>query len=215
MLVALEETGAPLVRLDYGEGDRIYRRDEAGRALHVIIEGVVKLFMSYRAHAGSKDATCLLLGPGEVFGYPLFAGQRPGQISAEAFTDCEAIKIPAAFVERTVRRRPEVALEVAALLELRLVEYEELIGYLLPRNTDVRLARLLPTLARRFGERTGDGSVAIGLRLTRIDLAALTASTRESVTAAVIRLRRSGILEMEAGRIVILDPEKLAEIGRP
>jgi CRP/FNR family transcriptional regulator, global nitrogen regulator len=152
------------------------------------------------------------LGTGEVFGYPLFAGGHPRASSAEAVIDCEVYKIPKVFVNRAMRR-PEVALEMAALLELRLIEYEEMIGCLLPRRTKARLAKLLPILARRFGEPTGGGT-AIGLRLTRTDLAAMTASTRESTNAAVSGLREKGILAMDAGRVVILDPERLAEVGR-
>ncbi len=214
LLAVLEEAGTSLARLRYGGGIGIHVGDDAGRALCVITEGVVKLFASYPAHAGSKSATFLLLGPGDVFGYPLFAGRRAGRIPAEAFTDCEVVKMPGAFLARAISRRPEAALEVAALLERRLVEYEELVGYLLPRQTEVRLARVLPILARRFGKSAGDGGVAIGLRLTRTDLAEMTAATRESVTAAVTRLRRERILAMEAGCIVLLDPKRLAEIGR-
>ena len=214
LLAALEESEMPLVRLCYGGGYGIHGGADAERTIYVLTGGVAKLFVSYRAHAGSKDATFLLLGPGEVFGYPLFVERRSGRVRAEAFTGCEVVKIPGAFLERTMRRRPEVALEVVSLLERRLVEYEELVGCLLSRRTDVRLARVLPVLARKFGERAGDGSVAIGLRLTRIDLAQMTASTRESVTAAVIRLRRKGILAIESERIVLLDLERLAEIGR-
>lgn len=215
LLVALDESETPpLVRLRYVGGDELCRGADAGRALYVITEGVVKLFASYPAHSGSKNATFLLLGPGDVFGYPVFAGRRPGRVPAEAFTDCEVVKIPGAFLERTMSQRPEVTLEVAALLERRLVEYEELVGYLLPRQTEVRLARVLSILACKFGEKAGGVGVAIRLTLTRIDLAEMIAATRESVTAAVIRLRREGILTMDAGRIVLLDPERLTELGR-
>lgn len=214
LLAALEKDDTPLVCLGHRAGHEVYRGDDVGRTLYVITGGVVKLFASYPAYVGGKDATFLLLGPGDIFGFPLFAGRRTGRVSAEVFADCEVVKIPGAFLERTVRRRPEVALDVATLLERRLVEYEELVGCLLPRRTEVRLARVLPILARKFGERTGEGSIAIGLRLTRTDLAQMTAATRESVTAAVIRLHRERILVMEAGRIVLLDPKRLAEIGR-
>lgn len=211
-MAALRETGAPLVRRRYGGEDMIYCGDDAVRALYVLTEGVAKLFVGYAGYAGSKDATFLLLGPWEFFGFPAFVGERKSQFSAGAVTDCEAIKVPGALVERAMRRRPEVALEMATLLEARLVEYEELLGCLLPRRTEVRLAKLLPILGRKFGETTG-GKVAIGFRLTRGDLAAMAASTRESVTAAVIGLRKKGILEMEGGRIVLFDSERLAEIG--
>ena len=213
MLAALKEAGTPLVSLGYGGGDEIYSGDEVGRALYVLTGGVARLFVTYPAYAGSKDATFLLLGPGEVFGYPVFAGGGPERVSAEAFADCEVVKIPGTFLERAMRRRPEVALEVAALLERRLVEYEELVGCLQPRRTEVRLARVLPILARKFGERSDGGATAIGLGLTRTDLAALVAATRESVTAAVIRLREKRVLAMDEGHLVLLDPERLAEVG--
>ncbi|WP_228282631.1 Crp/Fnr family transcriptional regulator [Rubrobacter tropicus] len=213
LLAALRETGTPLVRRSYDGGEEIYRGDDAGRTLYVLTGGVAKLFVGYAGYVGSKDATFLLLGPWECFGFSAFADGRKSRFSAGAVTDCEAIKVPGALVERAIRRRPEVALEMATLLETRLVEYEELLGCLLPRRTEVRLAKLLPILGRKFGETT-DVGVAIGLRLTRGDLATMVASTRESVTAAVIGLRKKGILEMEGGRIVLLDPERLAEIGR-
>lgn len=52
-----------------------------------------------------------------------------------------------------------------------------------------------------------------GTPASRSDLAAMVASTREPVNAAVIGLREKGILEIEGGRIVLLDPERLTEIG--
>jgi CRP-like cAMP-binding protein len=214
LLSTLREMGVPLVRRRYDRGGMIYDGDEAGRALYVLAGGVARLVVSYPGYAGGKRATFLLLGPGDAFGYPLFSRGGPGRVPAGAFTDCEVVKIPKPFLERAMRRWPEVALEVAALLERRLVEYEELVACLLPRRTEVRLARALPVLARKFGRRAGDGVVSIGLRLTRTDLAEMTASTRESVTAAVIELREKGILTLKGGRVAVLDPEGLAEVGR-
>jgi CRP-like cAMP-binding protein len=121
LLAALEKDDTPLVRLGHGAGYEVYRGDDVRRTLYVLTGGVVKLFVSYAGYVGSKDATFLLLGPGDVFGYPVFTAGCPGRVSAEAFTDCEVVKIPGAFLERTVRRRPGVALDVAALLERRLV----------------------------------------------------------------------------------------------
>lgn len=42
----------------------------------------------------------------------------------------------------------------------------------------------------------------------------MTASTRESITTAVTGLREGGVITMKSGRIVLLDPERLAGIGR-
>jgi CRP-like cAMP-binding protein len=123
LLSTLREMGVPLVRRRYDRGGMIYDGDEAGRALYVLAGGVARLVVSYPGYAGGKRATFLLLGPGDAFGYPLFSRGGPGRVPAGAFTDCEVVKIPKPFLERAMRWRPEVALEVAALLERRLVEY--------------------------------------------------------------------------------------------
>lgn len=213
LLVALREMEAPLMRRYYGGGDIIYREGEEEGALYVLNEGIAKLSARYPRNPGSKSATVLMLKPRDVFGYPAFAGGRSRRVSAEAVTACGVVKVPRAFVERVVRRRAEVALEMATLLEVRLVEYEEVTECLLPRKVEVRLARMLPILARKFGARDEHGKETIGLRLTRNDLAAMTASTREAISTAVSGLRRRGILEIRNGRIVILEARKLVEIG--
>ena len=182
--------------------------------MHILSEGAVRLSAGCTGHAVGKEVTLRLIGPWEVFGQSVFAGERFRGASAEAVTGCEVLKVTRASLERAVSRRPGLALEVVTLLELTLVEYEELVGCLLPRKTETRLAKLLLILARKFGETTGDGRPRVGLRLTRSDLAAMVGSTRESVTAAINGLRRSGILAMEKGLIVVSDPERLAEIGR-
>jgi CRP-like cAMP-binding protein len=121
-------------------------------------------------------------------------------------------KVPKIFVERAVRQEPRAAFKLMTLLELRLVQYEELVKCLLPRETEVRLANLLPLLAQKFG-RSRDGLVTIDLRLTHQDLAAMVASTRESVTKVLNELRNRDVIEVEAGRITLKDPAALAVLS--
>jgi len=99
------------------------------------------------------------------------------------------------------------------LLELRLVQYEELVKCLLPRETEVRLANLLPLLAHKFGQ-SRDGLVTIDLRLTHQDLAAMIASTRESVTKVLNEMRNRDLIEIDSGRITLKDTRTLARLSR-
>jgi CRP/FNR family transcriptional regulator len=92
------------------------------------------------------------------------------------------------------------------------VQYEELVKCLLPRETEVRLANLLPLLAQKFGQ-SRDGLVKIDLRLTHQDLAAMVASTRESVTKVLNEMRNRDVIEVEAGRITLKDPAALAVLS--
>ena len=196
----------------YKPGDAIYNEGEYGDALYVLISGVVKLF---RPYSGSKEATLRLLKSWDIFGHLAFVGEARQRAYAEAITECKVTKVPKIFMERAIRRDPRAALKMMTLLELRLVQYEELVKCLLPRETEVRLANLLPILARKFGERDrSSGAVMIDLRLTHQDLAAMVASTRESVTKVLNEMRNRGVVEIEAGRITLKDYPALARLSR-
>ena len=209
LLRLLEEMGIATADRTYGPGDAVYREGEYGDALYVLVSGVMKLF---RPYSGSKEATLRLLRSWDIFGHLAFAGEARQRAYAEAVTDCVVTKVPKIFVERAVRQEPRVAFKIMTLLELRLVQYEELVKCLLPRETEVRLANLLPLLAQKFGDRR-DGVVTIDLRLTHQDLAAMVASTRESVTKVLNEMRGRDLIEVEAGRITLKDWRALAALS--
>ncbi|MGB3634614.1 MAG: Crp/Fnr family transcriptional regulator [Rubrobacteraceae bacterium] len=211
LLDMLSDMGIATADRVYGPGDAIYREGEYGDALYVVVSGVLKLF---RPYSGSKEATLRLLKDWDIFGHIAFAGETKQRAYAEAVTECTVTKVPKVFVERAVRQDPRVAFKMMTLLELRLVQYEELVKCLLPRETEVRLANLLPILAQKFGESNGS-DIAIGLRLTHQDLAAMVASTRESVTKVLNEMRNREIIEIEGGRITLKDSRALTEIAYP
>jgi CRP-like cAMP-binding protein len=212
LLAILQGMGVASADRAYKPGDAIYNEGEYGDALYVLISGVVKLF---RPYSGSKEATLRLLRPWDIFGHLAFAGEAKQRAYAEAVTGCKVTKVPKIFMERAIRREPQAALKMMTLLELRLVQYEELVKCLLPRETEVRLANLLPILAQKFGERgEDDRSITIDLRLTHQDLAAMVASTRESVTKVLNELRNRGVVEIEGGRITLKDYAALEKLSR-
>lgn len=210
LLALLREAGAATTDRRYDRGDTIYREDEPGDALYILTRGMAKLVMPY---SRDKEATLRLLGSWDAFGYPVFGAGPTRRVRAEAVTPCEVVKVPKVFAERAIRRSPEAALQLTALLGLELTRHEEWIVCLLPYKVEAKLANLLLLLARRFGRET-DAGAAVLPRLTHEELAGMVASTRESVTHALNDLRRRGVLGWERGRIVVLEPDRLAEVGR-
>ncbi len=120
--------------------------------------------------------------------------------------------MPKVFVERCLKARPEMAPKVVDLLRLEVVRQREMTSCLLLHKAETKLARLLPLLARRFGEEDEVGLV-IRLRLTQEELAKMVSTTRESVCQALASLRRQGLLALVAGRMVILDPAGLERLA--
>jgi CRP/FNR family transcriptional regulator, global nitrogen regulator len=201
----LHESGAATVERRYARGEILFGEGDPGDALYVLTEGAIKLS---RGYSGGKEATLMLLGPWDIFGDLAF-GRRVYQHGyAEAMTACRVSKVPKVFVERALKTRPEMALMVIDLLRLELARHREMAACLFPHKAETKLARLLPLLARRFGERE-DVGVVIRLRLTQAELARMISSTRESVNHALASLRRQGVLALIAGRMVILDPAGL------
>ncbi|CAN5880229.1 cAMP-activated global transcriptional regulator CRP [soil metagenome] len=211
LLALLGELGIATADRTYNPGDAIYSEGEYGDALYVVVSGILKLF---RPYSGTKEATLRLLRDWDIFGHIAFAGETKQRAYAEAVTQCTVTKVPKVFVERAVRQEPRVAFKLMTLLELRLVQYEELVKCLLPRETEVRLANLLPILANKFGERNGS-AVTISLRLTHQDLAAMVASTRESVTKVLNEMRNREIIAIDGGRITLVNNRALRELAYP
>jgi len=201
----------------YEPGEVVYRW-EPDDGLYLLTAGAIKVITR---HSGDKRTVSRLIGPWEHFGRLWVAGgpdepDSEGREVAEAMVLCEVEKVPRVFARRAVRLRPTAALSLATLLELRLAEEEEFARCLLPRGTRGRLARLLPLLLRKFGAQTNgafEGAGEVGLPLTRGRLAEMISSTRESVTKAMIELRDEGLVSMQGGRVVLLDPEGLDRIG--
>lgn len=209
MLNLLSGIGIMPSRRRYSAGEIVRASGEPRSRLCVVARGVVEIRGAYGDYSGSRRAALGLAGPWEPFGYPVFV-DAARTVSAEAFTDCEVIEVPRIFLERAVRRRPETALVLTTLLDAALSAREEMIGCLLPRRTETRLARLLLVLAGKFGETEG-GRTTIALSLTRRALADMIAATREAVTPVVRSLReRRILLEMERGTVTILDTRSLA-----
>ena len=191
----------------YEAGEELFLKGEPGDGLYILTEGIVRL---HRSYSEGKEIALRLVGPWEPFGdlapgVPLAQGT-----GARAFTACEAIKVPKVFVERAIRTDREVAVSLLTLFGLELAYGKELVGCLLPGTTAARLGALLTLLAERFGESGPGGGMSLP-PLTHFDLAAMVATTRESVTAAMKSLRLQGVLKKEGRTITILKPEGLTD----
>lgn len=226
LLEIVEGFGAVQTTQQFRSDEAAYRGQEPTDGLYILTDGILKIS---ETSSSGKHTITRMLARWDVFGRLYPTGVVDGQSAihgctgsqaeahaealAEAVIDCEIIKIPRVFVQRSVRNAPETALSLAALLELRLAEQEELMRCVSARRTGARLARLLPILARKFGENGAGGAIAICIRLTHHELADMIAATRESVSKAMVELQDRGTIGYDRGRIILLDPDELGDLG--
>jgi len=75
-----------------------------------------------------------------------------------------------------------------------------------------RLALLFLELASTFGVRDSRGTI-VNLKLTHREMATLIGTTRETVSFAIVDLRKDRVIENQGKRVVILDEDALRQIA--
>jgi CRP/FNR family transcriptional regulator, cyclic AMP receptor protein len=202
---ALERLAEKAMRRSYGRSEVIFREDDPGDALCIVIAGLVKV---YRSSPDGDEMVLVTLGPSSVFGeLPMIDG---GLRSASAAA-VEATTL------LTVSRN--ALLEALANSPLLADGFLRSLGSMVRRLTDQtadlvfldlhgRVAKLLLALSEERGISEGDGR-ALDLRLTQTDLANMVGGSRQSVNQVLNSFERLGYLELDGRRIVIRRPDLL------
>ena len=86
-----------------------------------------------------------------------------------------------------------------------------LVESLIFKTAHARLADLFLRLSAQFGVRDARG-VIVNIRLTHKEMAALIGASRETVSFAILDLRKEGLILTEDKRVVILDERALEQL---
>src|SRR5262249_4881039 len=150
-----------------------------GAAVFVVLRGRVRvMLLSDDGH----EATLELLEPGDLFGEEALTDGHGRLTAAQAWEETQLMALPVAQLRAAVAGEPGPAWGLAGLVAERRRALEELMDGLAFRDVGARLARCLLQLAQRHGAPRPGGHVALRLRLTHQDLAALVCTTRETIT---------------------------------
>ena len=183
----------------FNEGDKLDK-------LYYIKEGYVKL---YRLSKEGKESTIYLFGPGHILGIrALFAKDEKAKHTAQALTDLNAITISRKNFFDEITKYPEFLVDFMHLILNRLDYTERKLEGFVTTDATNRVANFLFDCALRFGEKK-NGKVKLPLKLTHQQIAEFVGSFRETVTVALKRLEKVGIIKIEKGEITITDPIKL------
>lgn len=157
-----------------------------------------------------KQSILAFIEPGELFGELALieSGQRDEY--AEAVEKSAIVLIPSYVMHDLVQRYPNVSLGVTKVFGLRRKRIERRLKNLLFLSNRQRLTHLLLELTEQYGVRGGDG-IRLRIQLSHQDLANIIGSTRETVAVVLGEMQAEGILRVGRRKIVIADPQKLAQ----
>lgn len=184
-----------------------FEGDEPGK-LYFVKRGFVKMF---RMSPEGRSTIIYLYGPGSMLAIrALTSSDKKLRHTAEAMTDVEVVTISDNDYRDALTDNPEYIVDLLQVFIERLNHTERKLEGFILTDTTARAANFLYDLAVRFGEKK-NGKIELPLPLTHQTISDFVGAFRETVTVAINRLKKEGILKDERGKITILDLKKLKQ----
>lgn len=184
------------------EGEMLFQKGDDGDALYGIRRGQVRI------ETGAADGTRLtlnFLGPGDLFGEVAVMDGEPRTADAAAAEATELFVLRREDFLGYLAREPQVAIKIIRLLCQRIRWMSERMEESVLQPLPVRLARRLCALASDFGSE---------VHISQEQLGVFVGAARESVNRQLQLWRKDGIVDLQRGRILLLQINKLSAVAQ-
>ncbi len=189
----------------YEKGGSIFSEDEQATGFYVVLTGRVKVF---KLSSEGREQILHIFGPGEVFGeVPVFAGKK-FPASADAMEKSRILFFPRASLISLIEKNPSIALNMLAVLSMRLRNFTSMIDDLSLREVPGRLARHLLYLSEQK-----QNSHELELNITKGQLASLLGTIPETLSRILTKMTEQGIIESDGRKIRIIERDAVEELA--
>jgi len=148
-----------------------------------------------------------MFGAGEICGeVPVFEGEAY-PASAVAVDTLETLYVPRKDFLALGKRRPEILLEMLAVLSLRLRRFVHLIDDLSLKEVSARVAKYLLDLHARAETET------VQLDSTKATLASRLGTIAETLSRTLRKMQQRKVIDVAGRQITIVDREELIELA--
>jgi CRP-like cAMP-binding protein len=196
-----------IIERSYRRGDPVFLEGHPCEGLYVVKSGRVRV---YKISPEGREQVLLIAGPGDTFNeVPVFDG-GPNPASVEALEPTVLLLLPKGALLAMMEAHPEIRRAFMRTFATRIRQLVSLVEELSFKTVTGRVARIL---LEQLPASTGVGQ-SPPPRLTQREIAAMAGTAREVVGRALKALEQQGAIRIERGRIVIIDREQLASLGR-
>ena len=205
----LKEIEQIAVDRHFNKREVIFLEGDDGNGFFLVAEGLVKIF---KVSSEGKEQILHILGPGEPFGeVPVFSGQQ-FPASAETIIESHLLFFPRTAFVNLISANPSLALNMLAVLSMRLRQFTVQVENLSLKEVPGRLAAYLVYLADEEGKED-----AVTLNISKGQLASLLGTIPETLSRIFTRMTELNLIKMDGRNIKLLNRsglEELAEHGR-
>ena len=190
-------------RQRYPKGAFICHQGELGDSVHLIALGTVAI----RVNGPTGDEiTVDVMRPGNSFGEQALINEGAVRsATVVALERVETLRLTRDAFRSLWEEHPGASMVVAKMLEARLRSTSQALLDALHLPAKVRVMRRLAFLADIYA-----GHASRSIPLTQDDIASMAGTTRQTVNRILNQAREDGLVDLNRGRITILDPAGVA-----
>ena len=186
----------------YKKDQFIYFPDEPASHIYMIAEGRVRI--GHYSEDG-KEIISAILTTGEIFGELALAGEEKRRDFAQSMDNNTSVcPLSIEDLKELMFDNRELSFKLLKLVGLRLMKLERKLELLVFKDARTRIIEFLKDTASWKGKKVGYETL-IQTKLTHKDIAALTGTSRQTVTTILNELKEQNLINFDRRRILIRD----------
>lgn len=193
------------VTKSYDRDQPIFWEGDEGTGFFIVVNGKVKI---YKVSPEGKEQILHIYGPGQPFGeVPVFTGDH-FPASALAVIKSRLLFFPRQRFIDLISANPSLALNMLAVLSVRLRQFTVQVENLSLKEVPGRLATYLIYLSKEQ-----ESTTAVKLPLSKGQLASLLGTIPETLSRIFSKMSSQGLIEVQGAQIHLLQLEGLEELA--
>ena len=191
---------------ELARGEVVFSEGEEGKGFYVVVNGRVKVF---KLSSEGKEQILHIIGPGEPFGeVAVFAG-RSFPANAQTLNNSRLLFLPRSEFVNLISTNPSLAMEMLAVLSIRLRQFTMQIESLSLKEVPGRLASYLMLLSSERSE-----PESVDLPISKGQLASLLGTIPETLSRIFARMSQQGLVRVSGRTIFLIDRPGLADLSK-
>jgi len=199
----LEDLSDIAIEKTFSRSETIFFEGDEGNGFYMVGEGKVKIL---KLSSSGKEHILHIFGPGEPFGEVSVFHGRPFPATAEALVKTKTLFFPRTNFTQLVEKNPAIALNMLAVLSIRLRRFATQIENLSLKEVPARLANYLIYLSEEQGRPD-----EIELEISKGQLASLLGTIPETLSRIFAKMSEEGLIKVNGKVISLLNRQVLAE----
>jgi CRP/FNR family transcriptional regulator len=189
----------------YDSNQMIFFDNDKADGFFLVKKGKVKIF---KMSDEGKEQILHIFSRPEPFGEAAVFSNTGFPANAQTVSKSEIIYIPKKELLEIFKKDPSTAMNMLAVLSLRLKEFTRLIEDLTLKELPERLASYILNQDKAQGEKN-----RIILEFSKGQLSKILGTTQETLSRTLGKFSKAGLIEVDKREIIILDKDFLSDIS--